>query len=60
MILEGVLKIYWGVRNVIHLKEEDDQRTIAVRRRSGVNSEAFYPDSDDEVWNCLLFLLDKI
>ncbi|ROT64600.1 hypothetical protein C7M84_017446 [Penaeus vannamei] len=48
VILEGVLKIYWGVRNVIHLKEEDDQRTIAVRRRSGVNSEAFYPDSDDE------------
>ncbi|XP_042876250.1 ras association domain-containing protein 4-like [Penaeus japonicus] len=48
VILEGVLKIYWGVRNVIHLKEEDDQRTIAVRRRSGVNPEAFYPDSDDE------------
>ncbi|XP_045598504.1 uncharacterized protein Rassf isoform X2 [Procambarus clarkii] len=48
MILEGVLKIYWGVRNVIHLKEEDDQRTIAVRRRSTANSAAFYSDSDDE------------
>ncbi|XP_042235379.1 ras association domain-containing protein 2-like [Homarus americanus] len=48
MILEGVLKIYWGVRNVIHLKEEDDQRTIAVRRRSTANSTAFYSDSDDE------------
>ena len=50
MILEGVLRIYWGVQNVIHLKEEDDQRTIAIRRRSTVNSEAFYSDnSDDEV-----------
>ncbi|KAK8750806.1 hypothetical protein OTU49_015009 [Cherax quadricarinatus] len=48
MILEGVLKIYWGVRNVIHLKEEDDQRTIAVRRRSTTNSAAFYSDSEDE------------
>ncbi|KAK7066745.1 Ras association domain-containing protein 2, partial [Halocaridina rubra] len=48
MILEGVLRIYWGVRNVIHLKEEDDQRTLTVRRRSTVNSAAFYSDTDDE------------
>ncbi|XP_064101588.1 ras association domain-containing protein 4-like [Macrobrachium nipponense] len=48
MILEGVLRIYWGVRNVIHLKEEDDQRTIAVRRRSTVNSTDFYSDNSDD------------
>ncbi|XP_071523810.1 uncharacterized protein Rassf isoform X1 [Panulirus ornatus] len=48
LILEGVLRIYWGVRNIIHLKEEDDQRTIAVRRRSTANSAAFYSDSEDE------------
>ncbi|KAK4320225.1 hypothetical protein Pmani_008916 [Petrolisthes manimaculis] len=48
LILEGVLKIYWGVCNVIHLKEEDDQRTIAVRRRSTVTAANINSDSDDE------------
>lgn len=57
MILEGVLRIYWGVRNVIHLKEEDDQRTIAVRRRSMANSTDFYSDSEDEVRKTSALLL---
>lgn len=25
LILEGALRIYWGVRGVIHLKEDDDR-----------------------------------
>lgn len=34
LILEGVLRIYWGVNNLIHLKENDDQRHhIQVRKR---------------------------
>lgn len=32
MILEGALRIYWGVRGVIHLKEDDDQRTVVTAR----------------------------
>jgi len=26
MVLEGVLRIYWGIHSVIQLKEDDDQR----------------------------------
>lgn len=34
LILEGVLRIYWGVNNLIHLKENDDQRHhVQVRKR---------------------------
>lgn len=32
LILEGALRIYWGVRGVIHLKEDDDQRTVVTAR----------------------------
>lgn len=35
LILEGVLRIYWGVNNLIHLKEDDDQRThVQLRKRN--------------------------
>lgn len=34
-VLEGCLKVYWGVQNMIHLKEDDDQRTVVtVRKRN--------------------------
>lgn len=34
-MLEGALRIYWGVQGVIHLKEDDDQRTVVtVRKRN--------------------------
>lgn len=35
LILEGPLRVYWGVEGVIHLKEDDDQRTVVtVRKRN--------------------------
>ena len=51
LILEGALRIYWGVRGVIHLKEDDDQRTVVTARnrnscRRSVSEEA--EDSDEE------------
>ncbi|XP_014208832.1 ras association domain-containing protein 4 [Copidosoma floridanum] len=32
LILEGALRIHWGVRGIIHLKEDDDQRTVVTAR----------------------------
>lgn len=35
LVLEGALRIHWGVSGVIHLKEDDDQRTVVtVRKRN--------------------------
>lgn len=34
LILEGPLRVFWGVHGVIHLKEDDDQRTFVVRKRN--------------------------
>lgn len=35
LVLEGALRIYWGVVGMIHLKEDDDQRTVVtVRKRN--------------------------
>lgn len=35
LVLEGALRIYWGVSGMIHLKEDDDQRTVVtVRKRN--------------------------
>lgn len=35
LVLEGALRVYWGIQGVIHLKEDDDQRTvITVRKRN--------------------------
>ena len=46
LVLEGALRIYWGIQGVIHLKEEDDQRTVVtIRKRNSVR----YPNSVDIV-----------
>lgn len=35
LVLEGALRVYWGVQGMIHLKEDDDQRTVVtVRKRN--------------------------
>lgn len=52
-ILEGSLRIHWGVQGVIHLKENDDQRTVVtVRKRNSyrVSSSPEY-DTDDDIQN---------
>lgn len=33
LVLEGALRIHWGVKGVIHLKENDDQRTVVTIRK---------------------------
>lgn len=43
LILEGALRIYWGVRGVIHLKEDDDQRTVVTARHKN-SCRRSYPD----------------
>ncbi|XP_057326710.1 ras association domain-containing protein 4 [Microplitis mediator] len=50
LILEGALRIYWGVRGVIHLKEDDDQRTVvtARNRNSCRRSVAEKVEDEDE------------
>lgn len=51
LVLEGALRVYWGVQGVIHLKEDDDQRTvITVRKRNSCryNSNS-HLDSDRNV-----------
>lgn len=49
VVLEGALRIYWGIQGVIHLKEEDDQRTVVtIRKRNSVR----YPNSVDIVSFC--------
>lgn len=43
-VLEGALRIYWGVQGMIHLKEDDDQRTVVtIRKRNSVR----YSNSTD-------------
>lgn len=47
LVLEGALRVYWGVQTVIHLKEDDDQRTVVtVRKRNSCRySELLTDDS---------------
>lgn len=33
LVLEGALRVYWGIQGVIHLKEDDDQRTVVTIRK---------------------------
>lgn len=33
IVLEGALKVYWGIQGLIHLKEDDDQRTVVTIRK---------------------------
>lgn len=40
LVLEGALRIHWGVIGMIHLKEDDDQRTVVtIRKRNSCRSE---------------------
>lgn len=56
LVLEGALRVCWGVQGVIHLKEDDDQRTvITVRKRNSCRYTS--SDSNVSVWyffNCRL------
>lgn len=48
VVLEGALRIYWGIQGMIHLKEDDDQRTVVtIRKRNSVR----YPNSVDMIRN---------
>lgn len=56
LVLEGALRVYWGVQGMIHLKEDDDQRTvITVRKR---NSCRYVSSSEVDSENSP-FLYDK-
>lgn len=51
LVLEGALRVHWGIQGVIHLKEDDDQRTVVtVRKRNScrLQSNADF-DSDDDL-----------
>uniref|UniRef100_A0A023F2L5 Putative ras gtpase effector rassf2 n=1 Tax=Triatoma infestans TaxID=30076 RepID=A0A023F2L5_TRIIF len=54
LVLEGSLRIYWGVSGVIHLKEDVDQRTVVtIRKRnscrySGINGFGVKTDENSE------------
>lgn len=49
LVLEGSLRIHWGVQGVIHLKEDDDQRTVVtVRKRNSYRKNSDL-ESDEEV-----------
>ncbi|XP_064458134.1 ras association domain-containing protein 2-like isoform X2 [Ornithodoros turicata] len=54
LILEGSIRIYWGVNRVIRLKEEHDDRITVRRRRSSlrlsrVSTEIKEAESPDEI-----------
>ncbi|XP_030369386.1 uncharacterized protein LOC115620330 [Scaptodrosophila lebanonensis] len=51
LILEGALRVYWGVQGVIHLKEDDDQRTFVVRKRNSCRSSKAADDSTSDKEN---------
>ena len=57
LILEGVLRIYWGVQNVIHLKEEDSARIQHTSQRpvSQIIDATMYNDSDEDVSSNVIF-----
>ncbi|XP_046805124.1 serine-rich adhesin for platelets [Lucilia cuprina] len=48
LILEGALRVYWGVQGVIHLKEDDDQRTFVVRKRNSCRVSKADNDASDK------------
>lgn len=48
LILEGALRIYWGVRGVIHLKEDDDQRTVVTARNRNSCRRSVSDSIEDE------------
>ncbi|XP_016991099.1 uncharacterized protein LOC108053043 [Drosophila rhopaloa] len=48
LVLEGALRVYWGVQGVIHLKEDDDQRILVRKRNSCRVSKAADESSSDK------------
>ncbi|XP_050314657.1 ras association domain-containing protein 4 [Anthonomus grandis grandis] len=51
-VLEGSLRIHWGVYGVIHLKENDDQRTlVTVRKRNSCQAGSPDYDTDEDIQN---------
>ncbi|XP_046617926.1 ras association domain-containing protein 4 isoform X1 [Neodiprion virginianus] len=48
LILEGALRIHWGVRGVIHLKEDDDQRTVVTARNRNSCRQSVSEDGGDD------------
>ncbi|XP_052835578.1 uncharacterized protein LOC128252128 [Drosophila gunungcola] len=48
LVLEGALRVYWGVQGVIHLKEDDDQRILVRKRNSCRVSKAANESSSDK------------
>lgn len=55
LVLEGALRIHWGVLGVIHLKEDDDQRTVVTIRKRNSCRSGIFNGVDFEVsnLNCL-------
>ncbi|KAH8273190.1 hypothetical protein KR018_012318 [Drosophila ironensis] len=51
LVLEGALRVYWGVQGVIHLKEDDDQRTFIVRKRNSCRVSRAKDDSSSDKEN---------
>ncbi|CAD6993418.1 uncharacterized protein LOC101453581 [Ceratitis capitata] len=51
LILEGALRVSWGVHGVIHLKEDDDQRTLVVRKRNSKRVSKAVDDSPSDKEN---------
>ncbi|XP_037732139.1 uncharacterized protein LOC119563017 [Drosophila subpulchrella] len=48
LVLEGALRVYWGVQGMIHLKEDDDQRILVRKRNSCRVSKAADESSSDK------------
>ncbi|XP_017772108.1 PREDICTED: uncharacterized protein LOC108559364 [Nicrophorus vespilloides] len=48
LILEGSLRIHWGVHGMIHLKENVDQRTVVTVRKRNSYRQSSDLDSDDD------------
>lgn len=47
LVLEGALRIHWGITGVIQLKEDDDQRVVVlVRKRNSMRSESHQNGGD--------------
>uniref|UniRef100_A0A8D8YTB8 Ras association domain-containing protein 2 n=1 Tax=Cacopsylla melanoneura TaxID=428564 RepID=A0A8D8YTB8_9HEMI len=50
LVLEGALRIHWGITGVIHLKEDDDQRVVVtIRKRNSMRSESQSNGHDDDL-----------
>ncbi|XP_049939419.1 uncharacterized protein LOC126415861 [Schistocerca serialis cubense] len=68
LVLEGALRIHWGVLGMIHLKEDDDQRTVVtIRKRNSCRSDGFngvdfevdFESFDDDIYNHLADVTDE-